>query len=213
MCAAFAPARVVEEFSEVLDARTSMGETMMLGLRLVPRGSPAVTLPVCTGRTCADVFATELADLERVGLVAREAERVRLTARGLLLGNQVFARFLPDEDAEPPCLAGIRRPACTSPSGGRACPSLLKGFADGSRSLPGTFDPMHNGHLDIVTRASALFDEVVMAIYDAPPKKLLFTTEERLALARAVAGQSAQRGRDDLRGADGDRSRARSRRR
>lgn len=49
---------------------------------------------------------------------------------------------------------------------------------------PGTFDPMHNGHLDIVTRASLLFDEVVMAIYDAPPKKLLFTTEERLALAR-----------------------------
>ena len=48
---------------------------------------------------------------------------------------------------------------------------------------PGTFDPIHNGHLDIAQRASALFDELYLAIYDAPPKKLLFSTEERLALA------------------------------
>jgi pantetheine-phosphate adenylyltransferase len=49
---------------------------------------------------------------------------------------------------------------------------------------PGTFDPIHNGHIDIATRASALFSEVVMAIYDAPPKKLLFTTDERVGLAQ-----------------------------
>lgn len=49
---------------------------------------------------------------------------------------------------------------------------------------PGTFDPMHNGHINVATRASAIFDEVVVAIYDAPPKKLLFSTEERLSLAR-----------------------------
>jgi pantetheine-phosphate adenylyltransferase len=48
---------------------------------------------------------------------------------------------------------------------------------------PGTFDPIHNGHIDIATRASALFDEVVLAVYDAPPKKLLFTTDERVDLA------------------------------
>ena len=42
---------------------------------------------------------------------------------------------------------------------------------------------MHNGHIDIATRASHLFDELVIAIYDAPPKKLLFSTEERMALA------------------------------
>lgn len=54
---------------------------------------------------------------------------------------------------------------------------------------PGTFDPLHNGHLDVVTRASRLFDEVVLAVYDAPPKKLLFSTDERLALANeAVSG-------------------------
>jgi pantetheine-phosphate adenylyltransferase len=49
---------------------------------------------------------------------------------------------------------------------------------------PGTFDPIHNGHIDIAVRASALFDEVVVAIYDAPPKKLLFDTNERFELAR-----------------------------
>lgn len=49
---------------------------------------------------------------------------------------------------------------------------------------PGTFDPIHNGHIDIATRASALFGEVIFAVYDAPPKKLLFTTDERLALAQ-----------------------------
>jgi pantetheine-phosphate adenylyltransferase len=50
---------------------------------------------------------------------------------------------------------------------------------------PGSFDPIHNGHIDIATRASAIFDELLLAIYDAPPKKkLLFNTEERLSLAR-----------------------------
>lgn len=48
---------------------------------------------------------------------------------------------------------------------------------------PGTFDPIHNGHIDIASRASLIFEEVVLAVYDAPPKKLLFTTEERLTLA------------------------------
>jgi pantetheine-phosphate adenylyltransferase len=49
---------------------------------------------------------------------------------------------------------------------------------------PGTFDPIHNGHIDIAVRASALFGEVVLAIYDVPPKKLLFNTEERVELAK-----------------------------
>ena len=47
---------------------------------------------------------------------------------------------------------------------------------------PGTFDPMHNGHMDIAQRAAAMFDELVIGVYDAPPKKLLFNTEERVAL-------------------------------
>jgi len=47
---------------------------------------------------------------------------------------------------------------------------------------PGSFDPVTNGHLDIVIRASNLFDHVTVGIYDAPPKNLLFKTEERVKL-------------------------------
>lgn len=49
---------------------------------------------------------------------------------------------------------------------------------------PGSFDPVTKGHVDISERASALFDQVIVAIYDAPPKHLLFTTEERVDLMR-----------------------------
>jgi pantetheine-phosphate adenylyltransferase len=49
---------------------------------------------------------------------------------------------------------------------------------------PGTFDPIHNGHLDIARRAAALFDEVIIGVYHSPPKKLLFSTEERVNLAQ-----------------------------
>ena len=47
---------------------------------------------------------------------------------------------------------------------------------------PGSFDPVHNGHVDIATRASALFDELVIGVYDTPPKNLMFTTRERVDL-------------------------------
>jgi pantetheine-phosphate adenylyltransferase len=47
---------------------------------------------------------------------------------------------------------------------------------------PGTFDPVHNGHIDIATRAAALFDHLTLAIYDRPLKSLLFNTEERKAM-------------------------------
>jgi pantetheine-phosphate adenylyltransferase len=49
---------------------------------------------------------------------------------------------------------------------------------------PGSFDPVTNGHLDITIRASRLFDTVIMAVFDRPNKKLLFNTDERLALLR-----------------------------
>jgi pantetheine-phosphate adenylyltransferase len=48
---------------------------------------------------------------------------------------------------------------------------------------PGRFDPVTNGHLDIVRRSAALFDEVVVAVYDLKAD-FLFSTEERVALFR-----------------------------
>jgi pantetheine-phosphate adenylyltransferase len=50
--------------------------------------------------------------------------------------------------------------------------------------FPGTYDPIHLGHVDIARRAARLFDEVVVAVYDRPLKNLVFTPEERLALVR-----------------------------
>ena len=48
--------------------------------------------------------------------------------------------------------------------------------------FPGTFDPIHYGHIDIASRAAKVFDEIVMAVYDKPLKSLLFSPEERIAL-------------------------------
>ena len=48
--------------------------------------------------------------------------------------------------------------------------------------FPGTFDPIHYGHIDIAERSARLFDEVVMAVYDKPLKSLTFSPEERMAL-------------------------------
>lgn len=53
---------------------------------------------------------------------------------------------------------------------------------------PGTFDPMTNGHIDLVERACRLFDHVIIAVADSKKKKPLFTLNERVELARSVVG-------------------------
>ncbi len=48
----------------------------------------------------------------------------------------------------------------------------------------GTFDPVTNGHADIVERAAALFDRVIVAVFDTPAKTLLFSTQERVGFLK-----------------------------
>lgn len=49
---------------------------------------------------------------------------------------------------------------------------------------PGSFDPVHNGHIDIALRAARIFDEVIVGVYDLPKKKLLFDADEREAMVK-----------------------------
>lgn len=53
---------------------------------------------------------------------------------------------------------------------------------------PGSFDPVTMGHLDIARRAAAIFDQVILGVYDTPAKSLVFTTDERVAMAERALG-------------------------
>lgn len=58
-----------------------------------------------------------------------------------------------------------------------------------SALYPGTFDPVTNGHLDLVRRAATIFERVVVAIAANPAKAPLFSLDERVSLARSVLGE------------------------
>ncbi len=58
---------------------------------------------------------------------------------------------------------------------------------------PGTFDPITNGHIDIIKRALRLFDQVIIAIAINPQKKPLFSLEERIAMIRRCFGTANDR--------------------
>lgn len=56
-----------------------------------------------------------------------------------------------------------------------------------SRAIyPGTFDPLTNGHLDIVQRAALIFDTVILSVANSPHKKTLFSLDERVAFAQTA---------------------------
>ncbi len=54
---------------------------------------------------------------------------------------------------------------------------------------PGTFDPLTNGHFDVLQRAAKLFDRVTVAVAISTPKNALFSIEQRVELVRANLGQ------------------------
>ena len=78
---------------EEIDRRMEMGETMMLGLRLA-EGVDAARFQARFGRGLEQVFGAELVELRELGLLEWGGRVARLTARGRLLGNRVFARFV-----------------------------------------------------------------------------------------------------------------------
>ena len=51
---------------------------------------------------------------------------------------------------------------------------------------PGTFDPVTNGHLDIIERALKIFDSLIVAVTDNPDKKSLFSLKERVDMLKQV---------------------------
>jgi pantetheine-phosphate adenylyltransferase len=57
--------------------------------------------------------------------------------------------------------------------------------------FPGTFDPVTEGHLDVVERAHRLFEKLVIGIYSDPPKRLTFSLDERVAMFREITANFA----------------------
>jgi oxygen-independent coproporphyrinogen-3 oxidase len=91
------PAGAIVE-DEVVSPAMAMAETAMLGLRL-NAGVSRSEFAARYGRTFEQVFDERLADVRGLGLIETVGDRIRLTEHGRLLGNEVFARLLPDEPA------------------------------------------------------------------------------------------------------------------
>lgn len=79
---------------EIIAPRTAIGETMMLGLRLLDEGVGDRAFATRHGVSLIETFAAEIDDLVKLGLLDRLPDRVRLTQRGLMVANDVCARFL-----------------------------------------------------------------------------------------------------------------------
>lgn len=57
---------------------------------------------------------------------------------------------------------------------------------------PGTFDPITNGHLDIISRACHMFDEIIVAVANSEAKKPMFTLEQRIDMVKAATKEFPQ---------------------
>src|SRR5438552_16271353 len=83
--------------------------------------------------------------------------------------------------------AGAGRQPCP-PARGR-----LEGLMPRIALYPGSFDPVTNGHLDVVRHAVTLCDRLIVAVAVNSSKKPLFSTDERLAMLQEVCGPIAQK--------------------
>jgi oxygen-independent coproporphyrinogen-3 oxidase len=81
---------------ETIDRALEIGETLMLGLRLIEEGIDRARFADRFGVELDDVYGSIIAHLVDQGLLEAISDRIRLTPRGRLLGNRVFAEFLPD---------------------------------------------------------------------------------------------------------------------
>jgi len=79
---------------EDIDEKTAIGETMMLGLRLLEDGVSAPSFARRHGVSLFDQFTPQLSRLTSLGLLEVDDRRVRLTMRGILLANSICAEFL-----------------------------------------------------------------------------------------------------------------------
>jgi oxygen-independent coproporphyrinogen-3 oxidase len=81
---------------ETISSPLEMGETMIMGLRLLDEGVEYARFHERFGVDLRQQFTGELAELADLGLIETDMERAKLSERGRLLGNQVFFRFLPE---------------------------------------------------------------------------------------------------------------------
>lgn len=88
------PLTPATQTGQQIDRRAEIGETMMMGLRLTEEGVSRLAFEQRFGTPLEAMFGSEIEELSQKGLLEVTPDRIRLTTRGRLLGNQVFMRFL-----------------------------------------------------------------------------------------------------------------------
>lgn len=93
-CAAIEDEKPATSNSELIDDRTQLAETMMLGLRLIQDGVDRAAFRARHGRDLDQVYGATIRELVGLGMLEDDTKRVRLTTRGAMIANDVVARFL-----------------------------------------------------------------------------------------------------------------------
>jgi oxygen-independent coproporphyrinogen III oxidase len=81
--------------AETIDSATEMGESMMLGLRLLVEGVSSADFAARHGEDMTAIYAHQIERFTSIGMLEWSGERLRLTASGMLLANDICAEFLP----------------------------------------------------------------------------------------------------------------------